>query len=110
MHEDFKTASETKIHHSIELCVMEAQNLLEKSAFFSLQIHGSKYIPVTAMLLFTLYIDLEYYNPCHIKYIYYRTTSKLKSKASKLEYVRVLYIILHCFTHRFHCHRVFMSN
>ena len=58
MHEDLKTASEIKIHHSI---VMSWKPRISwKNRHFSAFKYTGVSIPVTTILLFTLYFDLKY--------------------------------------------------
>ena len=59
MHEALKTASEIKIHHSI--VVSWKPRISWKNRHFSAFKYTGESIPAaTAILLFTLYIDLKY--------------------------------------------------
>ena len=58
MHEDLKTAPEIKIHHDI--VVSWKPRISWKNRHFSAFKNTGVKIPVTALLLFTLYIDLKY--------------------------------------------------
>ena len=68
MHEDLKTASEIKIHLSI-LVSWKPRISWENRHFSAFKYTGVS-IPVTAMLLFTLYIDLKYLLTMSHKNIY----------------------------------------
>ena len=57
MHEDLKTASEIKIHQSI--VVSWKPRISWKNRHFSAFKYMGVSIPVTANLLFTLYIDYD---------------------------------------------------
>ena len=58
MHEELKTASEIKIHHSV--AVSWKPRISWKNRHFSVFKYTGVSIPDTAILLFTFYIDLKY--------------------------------------------------